>query len=255
MTARRLDRGGGEPLWRQLRADLSARVEAGEFGDRFPGELALAAEYRVSRHTVRQALRDLRETGRVVAERGRRPRVVPTPTIRQPIGIRYSLFASVEAAGSQQRSVVCDRGTRTDPAVAERLGLDLSTPLFHLERLRLAGDEPLAIDRVWLPADLAAPLTQADFGHTALYTELDRLAGVRIDDGHEEVRTVLPTAAERARLRCPAEVAAFVIDRLGHAGGRPVEWRRTLVRGDRFALTVRFSGPDDHPSPTSGDGP
>ena len=36
-------------------------------------------------------------------------------------------------------------------------------------------------------------------------------------------------------------VAAFAIDRLGCAGELPVEWRQTLVRADRFAVTARFS--------------
>jgi GntR family transcriptional regulator len=36
-------------------------------------------------------------------------------------------------------------------------------------------------------------------------------------------------------------VAAFAIDRLGLAGGEPAEWRHTIVRGDRFSVTARFS--------------
>jgi GntR family transcriptional regulator len=36
-------------------------------------------------------------------------------------------------------------------------------------------------------------------------------------------------------------VAAFAIDRLGRAGDRPVEWRQTLVRADRFRVTAEFS--------------
>ena len=74
-AARRLDRRSPTPLWAQLRADLRRRLAAGAFGEAFPGELALVAEYEVSRHTVRSALRELRADGIVVAERGRRPRL------------------------------------------------------------------------------------------------------------------------------------------------------------------------------------
>jgi GntR family transcriptional regulator len=55
------------------------------------------------------------------------------------------------------------------------------------------------------------------------------------------VRAVIPTAAERTQLACAHDVAAFAINRLSHARGRPMEWRHTLVRGDRFALTAEFS--------------
>jgi GntR family transcriptional regulator len=237
-----LDRAGPQPLWRQLQHRLRDRLEAGEFAHRFPGELALVEQYGVSRHTVRQALRQLRDEGVVVAERGRQPRVAPATEINQPLGALYSLFASVEAAGLPQDSVVRTLDTRADAVIAERLGLEASTPLDYLDRLRLAGGEPLALDRIWLPAAIAEPLLTADFTHTSLYGELAVRTGTRLDHGHEEIHTVIPTAAERALLRCAPDTAAFSINRLGEAHGRPVEWRHTLVRGDRFALTAEFSG-------------
>ncbi|WP_031467811.1 GntR family transcriptional regulator [Sciscionella sediminilitoris] len=241
MARRTLDRVGTEPLWRQLQRELLTRLEAGEFTELFPGELALVEEYGVSRHTVRQALRQLRSDGVIIAERGRQPRVAPAPEIQQPMGALYSLFASVEAAGLAQNSIVRAFDTRADALIAERLKLEASTPLVYLERLRLAGEEPLALDRVWLPAALAKPLLDADFTHTSLYNELATRAGVRLDAGEEEIHAVQPTPAERAQLRCPAEEAAFSINRLGYTQGKPVEWRHTLVRGDRYALTARFS--------------
>ncbi|WP_326838003.1 GntR family transcriptional regulator [Amycolatopsis rhabdoformis] len=241
MAPRTLSRSGSEPLWRQLQHELLTRLETGEFDEQFPGELALAEDYGVSRHTVRQALRQLRADGVIVAERGRQPRVAPPAEIAQPLGALYSLFTSVEAAGLSQHSIVRAFDVRADALVAERLDLEASTPLVYLERLRLAGDEPLALDRVWLPADLAQPLLKADFTHTSLYNELARCTGLRLDHGREEVHAVIPTAAERTQLACAHDVAAFAINRLSHAKGRPVEWRHTLVRGDRYALTAEFS--------------
>lgn len=238
---RPLDRSSPLPLWAQLHADLVRRLDAGEFARAFPGELAVAAEYQVSRHTVREALRRLREDGVVVAERGRAPRLAEVPEIEQPLGALYSLFASVEAAGLEQRSVVRALDVRADGRVAARLGLEEGTPLFHLERLRLAGGEPLAVDTVWLPAALASPLLDADFTHTALYDELAERTGIRIGGGEERLRAVVPSPAERELLGIGPETAALAIDRLGCRAGRPVEWRHTLVRGDRFSVTAEFS--------------
>ena len=240
-TAGQLDRRSPLPLWAQLRADLLRRLAAGAFIEAFPSELALVAEYAVSRHTVRAALRELRADGVVVAERGRRPRLAGSTAITQPLGALYSLFASVESAGLRQGSIVRARDLRADAVIAERLGLEASTPLFRLERLRLAGGEPLALDTVWLPAEIAAPLLEADFTHTALYDELAARAGVRLDSGREHIRAVVPTRAEQALLEIPPSTGALAIDRLGHSGGSPVEWRHTLIRGDRFSLLAEFS--------------
>lgn len=236
-----LDRSGAESLWVQLLTDLYRRLEAGEFDVFFPGELDLVTEYGVSRHTVREALRRLRADGIVVAARGRRPQLATAVQITQPLGALYSLFASVEAAGLEQTSVVRALDVRADGVVAARLGLEESAPMLYLERLRLAAGSPLALDRVWLPAALAAPLLDADFTHTSLYGELTARTGIRLGGGREQIHAVVPARAERTLLAIPVDVAAFAVNRLGCAGGHPVEWRHTLVRGDRFTLTAEFS--------------
>lgn len=232
--------GGGTPLWRHVRDDLRARLAQGEFVDSFPGENELATRYGVSRHTVRQALRELREEGLVTAARGRRPRPVGEAVIEQPVGALYSLFASVEAAGLEQRSIVRTLDVRADAHVAVRLGMEESTPLLYLERIRLAGGEPLAHDKVWLLAADARPLLDADFGHTALYGELADRCGIRLVGGEERIQALIPTAAEKRLLDMPDGVAAFSIQRLGRTHGRTVEWRTTLIRGDRFSVVAQF---------------
>ena len=52
---------------------------------------------------------------------------------------------------------------------------------------------------------------------------------------------MLPGRGERELLGIDEGVAALSIERLGLSAGRPVEWRHTLVRGDRFSVTARFS--------------
>lgn len=232
------------PLWEQVRADLVRRVRDGEFTDAFPGEFALVDEYAVSRHTVREALRRLREAGVVSGERGRTSRLTGPAEIDQEMGTLYSLFSAVEAAGQSQHSIVRQRDIRADGVVAEKLSLEASTPLFYLERVRLASSRPLALDRVWIPAEVAAPLLEVDFTETALYEQLRTRCGITLTGGSEHLRAVVPTRAELNLLEMPANVAAFAIERLGFEDGRPLEWRHTLVRGDRFAVSAGFTRPD-----------
>ncbi|MEQ3550382.1 GntR family transcriptional regulator [Pseudonocardia nematodicida] len=241
MGGRTLVRAGGTPLWQQLLADLRRRLEDGEFSTALPAELTLASEYAVSRHTVREALRRMRDDGAVVASRGRVARPAVAEPIEQPLDEPYSLYVAVEATGRTQRSVVHSFDVRRDGVVAARMGLEESTPLVHLERLRLADSEPLAVDRVWLPEELAAPLLDVDFTHTGLYPEYRRRCGIRVDGGDENIRAVVPGPGERDLLGIGAETAVLSIERLGLSGDRPVEWRHTLVRGDRFSVTARFS--------------
>lgn len=235
-----VSRQSATPLWQQVRDDLRARIDAGEFAAAFPGEHELRRQYGVSRHTVREALRELREAGLVTASRGHQPRLTGDAVIEQPVGALYSLFASVERAGLRQHSEVLRLDTRADAHVAVRLGLEESTPLLYLERLRLAGDEPLAHDRLWLPAERTYSLLAVDFTHTSVYGELARQCGIALTGGHEVVRAVVPAPAERQLLGLGPDDAAFAIDRTGCVGKQPLEWRTTVIRGDRFAILADF---------------
>lgn len=239
-TATELDRDSGVPLWNQLFEDISRRLDAGAFATSFPGEHQLVAEYGVSRHTVREALRRLRESGVLESSRGRGTRV-HRPQIEQPVGALYSLFRAVESLGLEQRSEVRALELRIEPRVAEQLQLAPDTELVYLERLRLADGEPLALDHTWLPRDIGDPLLVADFSHVALYDELDRRAGVRLTGGNEHIQASVPTPELRTTLHIDDTVAVFAIERQGCLDGRPVEWRESLVRGDRFSLAAHWA--------------
>ena len=242
---RPLDRKSPLPLWAQLHADLERRLRADEFDDAFPGELDIADEYQVSRHTVRDALRKLREDGVIDSGRGRGT-WVRRARIDQPIGALYSLYRSVEAMGVEQRSEVRVLDSRTEPEVAERLGRPAATEFVFLERLRLAGGDPLALDRAWLPLPFAGPLLDADFSHSGIYDELIRLTGRQPTGGTETITAIVPTAAERRLLKFPARTGALSVERLGCLDNEPVEWRESVIRGDRFNVVAHWSARDGY---------
>jgi len=227
-------------LWAQLESELRRAIDAGEFDERFPTDLELTRRYDVSRHTVREAVGRLQADGLLRRVRGRGT-VVERPEFEQRLGALYSLFSSIEAAGVEQRSEVVSVGITTNDDVAARLGLASATELFRLERIRFADDEPLAIDTAWLPAELGRPLLEADFSHTALYDELERRCQCRPDRGWERIAPVIPSPAERALLQANDDEAAFQVERLGQQGEAVVEWRVTLIRGDRYRFFADWS--------------
>ncbi len=238
-TARLPDRTNPLPLWAQVLDDLRRRLDAGEFDRGFPPEREFIEQYGVSRHTVRDALTRLREAGVISRERGRGTFLRPA-TIEQPTGALYSLFKSVEEQGFEQRSKVLDLRRTTDGVVAARLGLAPSDDLVYLHRIRCADDTPIAIDEVWLPASLAAPLLTVDFEHTALYQELDALCGVRPRSGWERAFPAMPSAEERSMLGLRAKQPVFLIERLTESGGLAMEWRRTIIRGDHYSFLTTW---------------
>lgn len=235
-----LDRSSPLPLWAQLAAELRTSIAHGEFRDRFPTDEELSNRYAVSRNTVREAVRRLRDEGLVERHRGRGT-FVPAPEIEQPLRSLYSLARSIEAQGLDEHSEVLAVDTLTDAKQASRLGLASNDRLVHVERLRFAGSEPLALDRSWLPATLARGLVAADLARGSLYDALEQRCQLRPTGGWERIRPVIPSRDDRARLRLPARQAALAVERLALAGQQPIEWRESLVRGDRYSFVSEWS--------------
>jgi GntR family transcriptional regulator len=237
--ARPPDRTDPLPLWAQVCGDLRRRIEAGDFAAGFPGELTLTEEYEVSRHTIREALRVLRSDGVLRSQRGR-PTVIEPTVYRQSLGTLSSLFESVAAQGATPRSDVLRLATTVNATVATSLGLPDDTDLVVIERLRYADDQPIAHDVSWLPADIARPLLERDLSHAALYAELQTL-GISIDGGSERVTAERAPRHIAESLGLSPDSPVLLLERRATAQGRPVEWRETHVRADRFALEAAWT--------------
>jgi GntR family transcriptional regulator len=236
-----LDRSSPLPLWAQLVDELRRRLAEGELSGRLPTEPSLAADYRVSRQTVREALRRLREAGLLTAERGRGTfvrEVAPAP----PASDRpSSLLGALEAPAPGRALTVRMLDRATEPRAAARLGLPAGAPLVHLERLWTVDGAAVAHDRAWLPEAVGGPLLDADLRRGSLRDALARWCGVRVDGGSERLGMAAPTGEPRRLLGLEKRQPALVVERLGRAGDRSVEWGETLVRGDRCGLVLEWS--------------
>lgn len=243
-TTKALDRASPMPLWAQLQTELARRISSGAFDTSFPGEHDLVREYGVSRHTVREALRHLRQDGVIDASRGRGTWVRQT-VIEQPLGSLYSLYRETQARGMTSTSTVLAHELVVDAAVAAKFSLPPDAPLFYLERLRYADNEPLAHDRIWMPGELATPLMDADFSTGAFYDQLVSRCGVRLAGGTERITAVVPSPEERSQLGITRGTACLAVERTGCLRHKPVEYRLALVRADRFSVIAEWS-PDGY---------
>ena len=235
-----LDRNVSQPLWAQLERELRRRMELGHFTDRFPTDRELMEIYGVSRHTARHAVSQLGADGILRRSRGIGTSVDPR-TFERSLGALYSLFQVVEESGVPQHSEVRTLARVRDADAAVRLGRRPDTELVYIDRVRFAGDEPLALDRIWLPSEIAEPLLDADFTRTSLYNELERTIGKRPNEGWERIHPSIPTDDERACLDLDDGEAVFSVERLGTHNGEPIEWRVTTIRGDRFTFVADWT--------------
>jgi GntR family transcriptional regulator len=228
------------PLWAQMVADLRAQMAAGAFDERFPTDEELTGAYGVSRQTAREAVRRLQAEGLLERRRGRGT-TLTRRVLEQPLGALYSVALTVSGHGLTERNEILAAERRSAPDwVADGLRVATGSPVIFLERLRFAGDDPLSLERSWLPWPLADGLLRANLERGPLYATLLDSCSVQVTSGSERISPVLPPPADRARLRLPPRAAAFFVERLAMAGDRAVELRRSIVRGDRYRFVAEW---------------
>ena len=227
---------GPVTLHHQVYLDVRRSLDAGRWrpGDRLPTERELAAHYGCSLITVRRALGELVREGRIERTRGRGTHVL-RPRIERDFAEALSFTAEMQRRGlDPETRLIVARPESAGERVAEALGLGPGSPTLYLERLRLAGGEPILLEQVHLPAERFPGLLASDLEHESLYDLLERRYDTRIVRAREALEPVLLRAREAALLDQPRRTPALLIEGLAStADDRPVEFSRTYVRGDR----------------------
>ena len=114
-----------------------------------------------------------------------------------------------------------------------------------IERLRLANGEPMAIETTHLSAKRFPALRRNLAKHTSLYAALAEVYGVRPAEAEETIETSLATPREAGLLGTDVGLPMLLLSRHSlDTTGEPVEWVRSVYRGDRYKFVARLRRPD-----------
>jgi GntR family transcriptional regulator len=247
---------GPIPLHHQVYLDLVSALDSNEWrpGDRLPPERELAQRYGCSLITVRRALSELAREQRIERTRGRGTFVLH-PRLDLNFGGSRSFTDEMQTRGlDPETRLIAARPESAGESVAAALDLELGSPTLYLERLRLAGGEPLMLEQVHLPAERFPGLLASDLEHNSLYDLLVERYATRIVRAREAVEPVLLRTREAGLLdQAPGRPALLVEGVAYAADGRPIEFARSYVRADRTRyyverVVVRAKWPDVDPS-------
>lgn len=227
------------PKHHQLAEILRALIRAGKLqpGDQVPTEATLCARYGVSRGTVRQALDTLARENLLSREPGRGT-FVHGARLRSPYFTLGSFAEEMRQQGitPHTRLLKC-RVIAAPPAVQKRLRLKPRTPVFHIERLRLANDQPILYETRYLAERLCPQLSQHDLETESIHELLTQRYNVPMTRAVHTIEVHLLTRAEAKLLQVPTGTPAFFVDRLTYTlGDRPAVWYQALYRGDQYHL-------------------
>lgn len=230
------------PLYHQVASILRQRIGDGEYGvgGKLPPEDDLAAEFSVSRATIRQAVGELVVEGLVVRKQGSGTFVQPpNPKVLQQ-RFRGSLADLIhESHLAKTRDMTLTHDERLPDHIAAALRLDDRRGSV-VRRTRMMGGEPFSYTVTHLPPDLGRMLTLRELRSSALM-EILLERGVKLASATQAIRAQIADADLSARIDVGLGAAVLYVERLvNDEAGRAVQFVQSWYRGDRYEYTVNL---------------
>ncbi|MWA05661.1 UTRA domain-containing protein [Actinomadura sp. LD22] len=213
-----------------------------EPGDALPSERRLVADLRVSRPTLRQAVDGLVAEGLLERRHGSGT-YVAEPRIAVPLTMTSFTEDMIRRGMKPGGRVLSFRTEAAGARIGRRLALPPAEEVFTIRRLRLADGATMAIETLFLPRALMPGLRRDVLEGRSFY-DLLRGAGIVIASGTETIEPTVVTPGEAAELGVPVHTPAFLFERVTRdEDGRPLEYVRSLYRGDRYRLELDLRPP------------
>jgi GntR family transcriptional regulator, N-acetylglucosamine utilization regulator len=237
-----LDRSSYTPLYQQIGEALRIRIEAGELvpGDKIPSENELTDQYHVSRNTARLAISSLILDGLVFRVKGRGTYVAAE---RMSYGLMHMSSFSEEM---RNRGLVPDSRVLSflqeipSKRMSQILKLKQNQMVYRVKRLRLADDEPMAINHSFIPVFLCPDLDHEDLASGSLYALLENQYGYRLGYAEYVIKTAEADEDQAKLLNVPIDNTLLVREGTSYLeDGTPIEHTVLYNRGDRYEFTFR----------------
>jgi len=238
-----LDHGGYIPLYVQLSNLIRANISSGEWstGHVVPTETEFMNHFQVSRTTVREAVTLLVNEGLLRRKQGKGT-IVEQARVSEMLGELTGFSEEIRARGMQPsaRCLQADY-VKASTHVGLALGCPEGTILFRTYRLRLANDEPIAVEESYWPKPIGNVLLQQDLDTAAYYDVLERDCNILLSHAEEVIRAVIASAEEAKLLQVNIASPLLQMERVTTSSNFGVlEYCRTRYRADRYDYRIRL---------------
>lgn len=236
----------GIPLYVQLEEIFTERIATGEWAvsETIPNELALCQEFQVSRGPVRQALDQLVRKGLLYRKQGKGTVVLP-PKAENHLSDFYSFTRLIERRNKQPSiQLLSFEMVPAEKYAINYLKLAAGSQIFKLRRLRLADQEPLIVETIYLPYDICPELSAAEAAGPSLYELLRERYSVNLVHSKHYFEPTVANEFEAGVLGVNINMPMLLMETITYTyGDRPVVFSKAVMRGDRVRYYVELSAP------------
>ena len=228
------------PVYKKIQNNIREHIASANLkpGDAVASERELAKIHKVSLMTARHALAGLESEGIVERLRGVGT-FVAVPKIHFNKLMSYT--EQMLSRGLDPRSrVLVAKMIEGEPEVAARLGLPAASRLLKIQRLRLAGKEPFALEVCYLHASDFPDLASSPLGRNSLFAIIEQDYAIKLAYADEEVDATTADASISETLGLPLGASVLRIRQtIYSAQGKATIYVIGFYRSERHTLFIR----------------
>jgi GntR family transcriptional regulator len=231
------------PLYRQVQDGIEDLIRATPSSKRVRlSDAYLADHFGVSRITVRRAVDELVNAGRLYRIRGLGTFVRPRK-LREKLTLNSFLDAWTRDTGRFDVRVAAFERIAADAERAERLGLDEGAEIVFVRRLRYQKKALVAVDDRYLRTDCCSRLTRQDITTASLVDYLRNREKIELSHGEMEIEARRANAAD-AKLLGIRRGDPVLVRRVAFftRKGKSVLTGTSVYRADRVSYRLTISG-------------
>lgn len=226
-----------KPLYLQLVDELEVAIrERMAPNDKLFSERELTQVYGVSRITVRLALQELEKRGLVYKKHGKGTYVSEISDTAVDLSQAYSFTEQMKKIGKVPRtSILSFKLVKASDYIVQHLQLSQGEEVFEVERLRLADEVPMMLERTYVPATLFPALTAIRMREKPLYEIFLEDYGQTIRLAEEEFYASIALDNEAKILGIPSNSPVLhLVRKTYNDKNRIIEFTFSIARADQF---------------------
>ena len=222
--------------YQEIFNDLQEKILNGSYlaGVLLPTEKELQDQYKVSRDTVRKALRLLTEKGLIQKVQGRGSQVLKQELLNFPVSGLTSYKELVDSLGlnSQTRVISLDLMT-VDEQTALQTGFPEGSQVWKVLRTRSIDGIVSVLDLDYLAKDCVPNLTQ-EIAQTSIYAHLEEELGLDISYAQKEITIQASTERERLLMDNQDDYLVLIRSRVYLGDTRQFQYTESRHKIDKF---------------------
>ncbi len=232
------------PLYQQLVDSIKTSMIKQQWrpGDRLLGEKKLAANYKVSVGTLRQAISQLIDENLLERRHGLGT-YVRRPTFDNSL-FRFFRFETKDGVRQIPESKILSRKViEASQEVANILNIEPKAYVIFMNRLRLYNGKPMLAEEIWLDYSIFKGFEDMDEKKIGplLYPIYDTYFGQFVCCAKESLKIEAIDTDYAKMLQIKPNLAVILIERKATGfDGKPIEWRRSRGIADYFNYKIEI---------------